>query len=64
MDTTNIFPFLAIFSTEFRVFYPKNSHFSPIQLGIMGNIVSWIMNYQYTKFHVIIKKLTIDVIFY
>ena len=40
MDTTNNFPFLAIFSTEFRVFYPQNSNFLPIYLGIIGNIVS------------------------
>ena len=27
MDTTSIFPFLAIFSTKFGLFYPKNSNF-------------------------------------
>ena len=27
MDTTNIFKFLAIFSMEFWIFYPKNSIF-------------------------------------
>ena len=27
MDTTSIFPFLAIFCTKFWLFYPKNSNF-------------------------------------
>ena len=27
IDTTNIFPFLAIFSIEFLLFYPQNSKF-------------------------------------
>ena len=27
MDTTNIFPFLAIFSIEFLLFYPQKSKF-------------------------------------
>ena len=49
MDTTYIFPFIAIFG--------------PIGLGIIANIASFFMNHQYAKFHVIIKKLTIDVIF-
>ena len=40
MDTTNIFQFLAIFCTEFLLFYPKIAYFGPIQLGIIENIVS------------------------
>ena len=40
MDTTNIFPFLAIFSIEFLLFYPKIATFWSIQLGIIANIVS------------------------
>ena len=40
MDTTNIFPFLAIFSIEFLLFYPKIAKFGSIQLGIMANIIS------------------------
>ena len=40
MDTTNIFPFLAIFSIEFLLFYPKIANFGSIQLGILANIVS------------------------
>ena len=40
MDTTNIFRFLAIFSIEFLLFYPKIAHFGSIQLGIIANIVS------------------------
>ena len=40
MDTTNIFPFLAIFSKEFLLFYPKIANFESIQLGIIANIVS------------------------
>ena len=40
MDTTNIFPFLAIFSIEFLLFYPKKANFGSIQLGIIANIVS------------------------
>ena len=39
------------------------ANFGPIQLGIIANIVSWIMNLQYAKFHDFIKKFTIDVIF-
>ena len=30
MDTTNIFPFLAIFSIEFLLFYPKIANFGSI----------------------------------
>ena len=37
---TNIFPFLAIFSIEFLLFYPKIANFGSIQLGIIANIVS------------------------
>ena len=40
MDTTNIFPFLAILSIEFLQFYPKIAKFGSIQLGIIANIVS------------------------
>ena len=40
MDTTNIFPFFTIFSTEFLLFYPKIANFGSIQLGIIANIVS------------------------
>ena len=40
MDTTNIFPFLAIFRIEFLLFYPKIAHFGSIQLGIIAYIVS------------------------
>ena len=40
MDTTNIFPFLAIFSIEFLLFYPKIAKFGSIQLGIIANIIS------------------------
>ena len=40
METRNIFPFLAIFVTEFWLFYPQNSNFGPIQLGIKAYIVS------------------------
>ena len=40
MDTTNIFPFLAIFSQNFDYFTPKIAIFLPIQLGIIANIVS------------------------
>ena len=40
MDTTNIFPFLTIFSIEFLLFYPKIANFGSIQLGIIANIVS------------------------
>ena len=64
MDTTNIFPFLAIFSIEFLLFYPKIANFGSIQLGVIANIVSYIMNYHYAKFHAFIRKLTIDVIFH
>ena len=40
MDTINIFPFLAIFSIEYLLFYPKIASFGYIQLGIIDNIVS------------------------
>ena len=36
----NIFSFLAIFSIEFLLFYPKIANFGSIQLGIIANIVS------------------------
>ena len=40
IDTTNIFPFLAIFSIEFLLFYPKIENFGSIKLGIIAHIVS------------------------
>ena len=40
MDTANIFPFLAIFSIYFLLFYPKIANFGSIQLGIIANIIS------------------------
>ena len=40
MDTTNMFPFIAIFSIEFLLFYPKRANFRSVQLGIIANIVS------------------------
>ena len=66
MDTTNIFPFLAIFSIECLLFYPKIANLWSIQLGIIANIVSQIMDYMYhyAKFHAFIRKWTIDVIFH
>ena len=64
MDTTNIFQFFAIFSTEFSLFYPNIANFGSFQLGIIVNIVSKITNYHYAKFHSFSRKLTIDVIFY
>ena len=64
VNTTDIFPFLAIFSQFcFTILPPKMAIFGPIQLCIIANIVSYIMNYQYAKFHAFIKKITIDVIF-
>ena len=64
MDTTNIFPFLAILAHNFHYFTPKIANFGSIQLGILANIVSWIINNHYAKFHAFIRKLTIDVIFH
>ena len=63
MDTTNIFQFLSIFAQNFYYFPPQKSNFGPIQLDIITYIVSKAMNYNYAKFHALIKKLTIDVIF-
>ena len=40
METTNIFPFLAIFSIKFLLFYPKIANFGSIQIGIIANIIS------------------------
>ena len=40
MDTTNIFPFLAIFSQNFDYFTPKIAIFEPIQLGTIAYIIS------------------------
>ena len=39
MDTTNIFPFLTIFSIEFLLFYPKIANCGSIQLGIIAKII-------------------------
>ena len=64
MDTTNIFQFLTIFAQNFYYFSPQKSNFGPIQLDIIAYIVSKAMNYNCTKFHAFIKKLTIDVIFH
>ena len=68
VNTTDIFPFLAIFSQFFFYYFnppppKKRAIFGPIQLCIIANIVSYIMNYQYAKFYASIKKFTIDVIF-
>ena len=63
VNTTDIFPFLAIFSSIFfSILPPKMAIFGPIQLCIIANIVSYIRNCQYAKFHAFIKKFTIDVI--
>ena len=40
MDSTNIFQFLAIFSKEILLFYPKIVKFGSIQLGIIVYIIS------------------------
>ena len=40
MDTTNIFPFLALFSQNFDYFTPKIANFWTIQFGFIANIVS------------------------
>ena len=63
MDTTNIFQFLMIFAQNFYFFPPKKSSFGPFQLDIIAYIFSKAMNYNFTKFHALIKNLTIDVIF-
>ena len=63
VNTTDIFPLLAIFSQIFPILPPKIAICGPIQLCIIANIVSNIMNYQYAKFHAFMKKFTIDVIF-
>ena len=62
MENTNIFQFLAIFSQNFDYFTPKMAIFGPIQLGIIANIIIEIIKHKYAKFHVFIKKFTIDVI--
>ena len=64
IDTTNIFPFFAIFSIEILLFYPKIANFESIQLGNVAYIVSEIMNYHYAKFHAFIRKLMMNVIFH
>ena len=55
--------FSRFFSQNFDFFTPKIAIFGPIQLGIIAYIVSLFMNHQCAKFHVFMKKLTIDVIF-
>ena len=55
-DTTNIYPFLAIFSIEFLLFYPKIANFGSVQLGIIANILSYIMDYHNAKVHAFIRK--------
>ena len=40
MDTTNIFIFFAICSTEFLLFYHKIANVGSIRLGIIAYIVS------------------------
>ena len=40
VDTTKIFPFLAIFSQNFDYFTPKMASFGPIQLGSIAIIIS------------------------
>ena len=40
MDTTTIFQFFAIFSTELLLFYSKTANFGSIQFGIIAYIVS------------------------
>ena len=57
------FPISLDFCTLFLLFSPQKSNFGPIQLHIIADIVSKVMNYNYAKFHAFIKKLTIDVIF-
>ena len=42
IDTTTIFPFLSIFAQDF--YYPPQSNFGPVQLDIIANIVSKVMN--------------------
>ena len=65
MDTTNIFEFLSIFAQHFYYFPPppkKNQNFGLFHLDIIAYAISKAMNYNFTKFHAFIKKLTIDVI--
>ena len=57
------FPISRNLCAEVLLFNPKIANVRPIQLVIIANIVSWIMNYHYAKFQAFIKKLTIDVIF-
>ena len=63
MDTTNIFQFLSIFAQNFYYFPPQKSNFGPFHLDIIAYNISKAMNYNFAKFHALIKKLTIDVIF-
>ena len=57
MDTTYIFPFLAIIARNIYYFIPNKAILGPIQLDIISYIVSEIMNYHYAKFHAFIKKI-------
>ena len=58
-----LFPISLDFCTLFLLFSVQKSNFGPIQLDIIANIVSKVINYDYAKFNAFIKKLTIDVIF-
>ena len=42
MDTTHIFPFLAIFPRNLSILPPKY-HFLPIHLGLIANIIGYII---------------------
>ena len=62
---TKIFSTFARFYHKILTFYPPPPQiaiFEHTQLGIIAYIVSYIINYQYAKVNVFIKKLTIDVI--
>ena len=64
VNTTDIFPFLAIFSQiSFYYFTPNNGNFRTYLALHYSYYICYIMNYQYAKFHALIKKFTIDVIF-
>ena len=62
MCILQFFPISRDFSQNFYYFTHKMASFGPIQLDIIANTVSKIMNYQYAKCHDFIKKFTIDVI--
>ena len=56
--------FSRFFAQDFYYFSPEKSSFGLSQLDIIAYIVSKAINYNFAKFHVFIKKLTIDVIFH